>query len=156
MKAGWPLTLPSRWGGRLRRIAEGVAGGVLATGTGVTTRAGAESGSAGVVVLMLMRLASPPVCRLLVAVGAQARLVIGPARFDLDPDFQVHGAAEQFFHIQASLGGHFLQARALVSDDHGLVRIALDQDGGKYAAQIAFLLEFLDQHGAGVRQFIAD
>src|SRR5450830_258824 len=93
---------------------------------------------------------------LFVAVGAQAGFVVGPARFDLDPDLQVDRAAEQALHVQARLAGHFFQPGALVTDDHGLVAVAFDEDGGEDAAQVAFLFEFLDQHRAGVRQFVAD
>ncbi len=40
---------------------------------------------------------------LFVAVGAQSGFVIGPAGFNLDPDFQVNRAAEQTLHIQPRL-----------------------------------------------------
>jgi hypothetical protein len=35
------------------------------------------------------------------------------------------------------------------------VAVALDQNGGKYAPQIAFLFEFFNQHSAGIGQFLA-
>ncbi len=42
--------------------------------------------------------------RLFVAVSAQAGFVVGPAGFHLDPDFQVHRAAEQAFPCPAAPG----------------------------------------------------
>jgi hypothetical protein len=44
----------------------------------------------------------------------------------------------------------------LSADHHGLVTVAFDQDSGEHAAQVAFLLELLDQDGAGVWQFFTD
>src|SRR5450830_603949 len=136
---------------RSRGMARGRFGAAGGPGTGSAAAAAAALASAS---SWSMRCATRE-AGLLVAVGAQAGFVVGPAGFDLDPDFQVDGAAEQFFHVEAGLGGNLFQAGALVTDQHGLVGIALDQHGRKHAPQIAFLLELLDQHGAGVRQFIA-
>src|SRR5574343_566662 len=67
----------------------------------------------------------------LVAVGAQVFFAVGPTRTHLDPELQEDAAVHQVLQLLACLGADALEALAALADDHALVGIALDDDGGR-------------------------
>src|SRR6218665_24444 len=95
-----------------------------------------------------------------VAERAHARLVVGPAGAHLYPYFQEGLGVELFFQFLARLGADALEALAFVADDHHLVAVALDHDGGGDLHQALvlpteLLTEPVDEHRRGVGQFVA-
>src|SRR5690606_21842222 len=90
----------------------------------------------------------------LIPEGANAGIVVGPARADLHPQFKEDLAAPEFFELHPRLGTDALEFFALVADHHALVAFALDDDGGRDAAQLPFFFEAVDDDGGGVWQLI--
>ena len=83
------------------------------------------------------------------------RFVVGPTGAHLDPDLEEDLRIHELLEFLAGLGADALEALSAVADDHALVRIALDDDAGRDAAQIALFLELVDHDGRGVGQFVA-
>src|SRR5690606_13952952 len=86
----------------------------------------------------------------------QRPLIICPAAFDLDPDFQPDLAVKQFFHILSGLGRYLLELFTSFTNQHRLLAEFVDNDRRVYAAQLAFLLKLLNLHGNRVRDFIPE
>src|SRR5665811_1356076 len=89
--------------------------------------------------------------RSLIAEGLDARLVVSPARADLDPDLQEHFAAGQRFEFVPRFSADTLELFALLANDHALVTFALNHDGGSDPAQISLFLVLVNQHRRRVR-----
>src|SRR5204863_2369532 len=93
--------------------------------------------------------AAPPRSRLVIAVRAEVRFVVGPAASHLDPELEEDARVEQALELLARLGADPLQSLAAGADDHSLVGVPLDDDRCGDAAQVALLLVLVDDDGRG-------
>src|SRR5690606_15248268 len=94
--------------------------------------------------------------RLFVAEALEGALVVGPAALHLDPDLEIHRAVEELLELHARLGRDALELLAALADDHALVAVAVDDDGGEDAAQPPLGLELLDLDGDAVGQLVTE
>src|SRR6478609_164099 len=95
--------------------------------------------------------------RLLVAKAAHPRLVVGPAGSHLHPQFDEDLCADQLLELLAGFGADAFEPLALLADHHGLVAVALHDDGGRDAYEPSvlrarFLVELVDHDGRRVWQ----
>ena len=78
-----------------------------------------------------------------------------PTGTHLDPQLQEDLGLHQALEFLAGFAADALEALAAAADDHALVGVTLDHDGGADAAHLAFLFPFVDDHGRGVGELIA-
>ena len=78
---------------------------------------------------------------LLIPQTLQTRLIVRPTATHLNKHLQKHFTAKQLLHVLARFGSDAFHALAALPNDHGFVRVALNQYGGCDAVEVFFFGE---------------
>ena len=80
---------------------------------------------------------------------------VAPILLYLYPKFQIDFIFDHCLDICPGSGSYLFEHRALLTDDHALMRVFFAYDGGIYIDDALRKLHTVDDHGYSVRNFIS-